>query len=368
MTRFILSSILFIGFIFNSFSQDVVSNSDRGYYIKNGKVVSGIAFEKANRAQRAERLIIPQQKRHEAATFYPGDIEEYGFSGEYRYISADIVLSGTAKKVFLEKILDLDSIGVYSYPMGGGDLFFLQKDDSLPKLIKDEEGFWNLFRNHSCPKITAFIDSKRKKNLDYATLNTYRRAYVDCNTNLFPKFHFGITAEVGSYDRQIGYPTMGYKEGAPVLSDGKPNKPLLFAIGIFVQIPIDECFSFHPEILFIIPDNSGRSIQLPVVFRYNFNYMKSNYIPYIDLGLLLDIKTPPEKELSIWDGSEYRILANSKTSPFRYGAVLGGGIEFKPKSGNSIAAGIRFRFLRGNVNQEYKDIVKSLTLNVAYGF
>jgi hypothetical protein len=347
MKRFIFLFIFILGITHIADAQEVVSNSDRGYYIMNGKPISGIAFERANRVQRAERLVIPQQNLHEARTFYPSDIEEYGFPSARRYISADITLNGSTKKVFLEEVLNLDSIIIYSYSMQGGEFFFLQRGGSdLAELIQDEEEFWNLFRNSSCPEISTYIDGKRKRGLTHKTIRTYQRAYAECNTNLFPKFRFGITAETGL-------------EFKSIRSISESQNPL-FSIGAFAQIPIDESFSFRPEVIYRFD-----AVQLPVVFRYNFNYKKGNRIPYIDLGLLADIKTSPKKEIVLNNG---QILANSKTNPFRYGLVLGAGMEFKLTSGHTLYTGIRFRYIEGSVNNEYKEKVKCLTLNVAYGF
>ncbi|MDR0232700.1 MAG: PorT family protein [Dysgonamonadaceae bacterium] len=355
MKRFIFLLIFILGATYISDAQEM----ERGYYRKDKKLVAGIVFEKANRIQRAERLIIPQQDRHEATTFYPSDIEGYGFTGESRYISANIILHGNTKRVFLEEIMNLDSVIVYCYPAEKGDLFFLKKGNGLPEPIQNEEDLWNLFRNPSCPEITVFIDSKKKK-LNYDTFNRYRKAYADCNTKLFPKFRFGITTEMGLSSRIIGYDTPYDCKG------------LSLAIGAFAQIPIDEGFSFRPEIIYQIDEHT--TIQLPAIFRYNFNYMKGNRIPYIDLGLVADVRTSPEEEIiydtryPVGDGKDQQTLANSDTNPFRYGFVLGTGIEFKLKSGHSLYTGIRFRYLQGSFRNEYKDMGKYLTLNIAYGF
>ena len=350
MKQFIFLFIFILGITHISNAQEVVSDSDRGYYIMNGKLIRGIAFERANQVQRAERLIIPQQNLHEARTLYPSDIEEYGFPDGRRYISAEITSYGSTKKVFLEEILNLDSIIVYFYPVQGSDYFFLQRGGSLPELIRDEEEFWNLFRNSSCPEIATYIDGKKRKGLTYGTIRTYQRAYTDCNTNLFPKFRFGITAETGLEFKSNNVNPLG---------DNPNDKNLLLSIGVFVQIPINESFSFRPEVLYQFD-----VVQLPMVFRYSFNYKKGNRIPYIDLGLLADIKISPEKEIVV-DG---QTLANSKTNPFCYGLVLGTGMEFKLTSGHALYTGIRFRYIEGSINNEYIEKVKCLTFNVAYGF
>ena len=327
--------------------QEVVVNSDRGYYIKNGNVVSGIAFERANRVQRAERLIIPQQRLHDARVFYPSDIEEYGFPDGRRFISAEITLYGNTKKVFLQEILNLDSIIVFVYPMRGNDYFFLQRDGSgLAELIRDEEEFWNLFRNSSCPEISAYIDGRRMRGLTYRRIRIYQRAYTECNTNLFPRFRFGISTETGLEFKSIKYLSR--------------SRSPLFSIGVFAQIPIDECFSFRPEVIYRF-----NAVQLPMVFRYSFNYKRGNRIPYIDLGLLAEFKTSPEEEIVLDSG---QILANSRTNPFRYGLVLGAGMEFKLRSGHSIYTGIRFRYLEGSINREFKERLRHLTFSIAYSF
>jgi hypothetical protein len=137
MKRFFLLVIGVFFTITTVSAQEVVSNSDRGYYIKDGKVKSGIFFEKANRKERSERLITPAQLSHQATTLYASDIEEYGFSGQQRYLSAEITIHGNPRKVFLEEVANLDSIIIYCYPAAGEDLFFLQKGNELPQHITD---------------------------------------------------------------------------------------------------------------------------------------------------------------------------------------------------------------------------------------
>ena len=341
MKQFIVLLIFILGVTHICRAQGVVG----GYYIKNNKVISGIAVEKANRSQKAERLIIPNQPKHSAAVLYPSDIEEYGLEDGHKYVSADVTVNGNPKKVFLEEIVHLDSIVIYSCRMDKKDFFFLQRENNLPELIQDKEKFWNLFRNPSCPKISAYIDSKKKKELTYETINAYRRAYTDCNTNLLPKFRLGITTEAG----------------AAVTGTA-------FLFGVYAQIPIDECFSFQPEIL--VSQCDVLTIQTPMLFRYSFNYMLGKTIPYIDVGLLLDIKTEKDKGIlveSAFGQGEY-YLANSQSGPFRYGCVLGGGIEHKYRSGHSLYAGIRFRYIEGSIHADYKVKIKCLTFNMAYSF
>jgi hypothetical protein len=117
-----------------------------------------------------------------------------------------------------------------------------------------------------------------------------------------------------------------------------------------------------------IESYTTKSIQLPMVFRYNFNYKRGNIIPYIDLGLLLDIKIG-KKEGVIFRGSQNGdILPNTEMSPFRYGAVLGGGIEYRLNPKHSIYAGLRFRYVKGDGVDESMETQNYLSVNIAYGF
>jgi len=111
------------------------------------------------------------------------------------------------------------------------------------------------------------------------------------------------------------------------------------------------------------------------MFSPNVNLIsQQGGIPYIDLGLVADVRTSPEKLIiydtrnPLSDGRDRQTLANSETSSFGYKFVLGTGIEFKLKSKHSLYTGIRFRYLEGTFQSEYKDRAKHLTLNIAYGF
>jgi hypothetical protein len=368
---------LFISAFFaiaNVSAQETIVNTEEGYYVKNNAVKSGIFFERTNEKERAERLIIPNQKRHEATVFFPSDIEEYGFPDRQHYVSAEINLHGNLKKVFLEEVIRIDSIIVYYYPDRKEDLFYFQKIDGTLELMQNEEAFLDLLRNADCPEIIAFVDSKRKKKLNRKTINVYSRAYSDCNTNLLPSYHFGITTETGIL-----------KPGSNKYQNFSYDLSFSFLIGIFAQIPLDECFSFRPEILYSYIDNpkgqiSGlkaykrESIQFPVVFRYNFNHTKGNIIPYIDLGPLLDLKTSKESgtilgsRFPLEGENDWNTLANSEISLLQYGVVLGGGIEYKLNRRNSIYAGLRFKYVEGSGVNESIERLKYFSLNIAYGF
>lgn len=371
---------LFISLFFGVISIFAQANWEEGYYLKDGKVKSGIFFEKAGERERSERVVIPSQKQHNPAVLSPSDIDEYGFADGRRYISGEILITGISKKVFLEEMFTLDSIAVYYYPAQEKDLFFFQQGKESPQLVRDEEHFWTLFHNKDCPEITAFINTKRKKSIKRGNIDVYRRAYTDCNTNLFPTFHFGVTTELGLFQPDSNKKPEGVSYD-PTFS---------FMVGLFAQIPLDECISFHPEVLYsylrsnmslsgskrIARSSYSRgSIQLPMVFRYTFNYNQGKILPYVDLGLLLDIRTTNN------DGTLYKtqypdederpgsfLLTNTKTSPLQYGAVLGGGIEYKLTRKQSVYAGLRLKFAEGGGVYESKEKLLYLSLNLAYGF
>jgi hypothetical protein len=360
---------LFIGFIWlatasSAFCQDeFVANSNWGYYVKDNVRLDRIAIENANRFERAERVVIVNQAKHKDIVYYPNDIQEYGLSDGHRYVSIDLKIGSASKKVFVEEILNLDSLIVYSYANPVKEYFFIQRKNELPKQIKDEDEFWKIFRNDACPQLASVIDKKKKK-LTYNTVTAYQKAYSNCNPNLLKQFHWGITTEFGLFQRTIGAGVDADKENG-----------LIWSPGLFAQIPLDENISLRPEILITFPNKQApSSIQIPLIARYNLNYQTSGKtVPYFELGLLADFKRTETNSLYLNSYNEttspsLHLLANTETSRFRYGVVLGTGLERKLDSGHSLYAGVRARFLSGKVYSEFKEKTSYYSLNLAFGF
>jgi hypothetical protein len=374
---FLLKSIvIFAQLQSNQVEHEVIADSEKGYYVLNSVLQGGIWFLKENKAERARRVIIPNQTNHEAKTLYPEDIEEYGFPNGIKYVSATISFDGVEKKVFLEEMLNIDDaiiIYVYSTETNDDIFFILAGKENKLRMINSNspQEVWNIFKNQSdCSEIQGIDDFPQK--LTRKKINVFHRAYKDCNSNLFPKFQFGPVANIG-----IGKPVL--KE-TPTYSYAFT---FTFSFGLFTQIPFDECIALRTEILYLyLNNNKGNpfamqstneiakynrhSITLPLLLRYTFNYNPWKNIPYFELGPCFDYAFNGGKYRNgvLQKPDRYVILDEATIIPFQYGVSLGAGIDHKISYKKSLYLGIRYNWVTGN-RQEYVEKLKFLGINAA---
>jgi len=356
----------------SSVGHEVFSNAQRGYYVINSVRYDGVFILNENKTNRAKRVVIPQQLRHAEKTFYPNDIEEYGFLDEVKYVSAKINIDGVDKNVFLEEIINVDdSLFFYIYYAEEiGDVFFILDGSKELRMLNSNapEEVWNMFLSMAdCGNIRG-LEAFPKK-LTRKRINTFYNAYKDCNPNLFPRFQFGPVANIGF--------------GKPVIKEFPQYSypfALAFSAGAFFQLPFDEYMSLRTELLYSYLNNNGKplpmsktnedarytrhSITLPVLVRYTFNFNPWKNVPYFEMGLCFDYS---------YSGAKYRdgvllkpdmILDEANVIPFLYGFSLGVGIEHKISHKRSWYVGIRYNWLTGS-RQEYVEKLNFLGINVA---
>jgi len=386
MKRINIITILLFTCIILSFSQyypgesvehEVVADSDKGYYIKNSVMYDGIYFLKDNRMERANRLIIPRQKGHEAKTFYPNDIEEYGFPNGLKYVSARIKINDVEKGVFLEEILNInDSLFFYIYcTESKDDIFFTLEGKKELRMLNSNapDEVWNIFLSlNDCNNIQGLENFP--KRLTRKKINVFYSAYKDCNPNLFPKFQFGPVVNLG-----VGKPKL---QETQIYTYGFVPS---FSVGGFFQLPIDECISLRTELLYSYLNNgrgnvtpmqkleSGsaryirHSIQAPVLIKYTFNFKPWKNIPYIEVGPSFDysLNGGKFKDGVLQRHETNKLLDDESIIDFQYGVGVGAGIEHKISHKKSWYIGIRYNWVTGH-RQEYSEKLKFLGINAAF--
>lgn len=369
MKRIITIVILFFLSIIAAFSQELVE----GYYIMNSVMYTGVYLLKDNERERAKRVIIPQQAGREAKTFYPGDIQGYGFQNELiKYISAKITINEVEIRVFLEEILNIkDSLIFYIYRTEDDeDIFFVlgENGNKLRRLDSNSpEEVWNIFLNQNdCGNIQGLEDFPKK--LTRKRFNVFYSAYKNCNPNLFPKFQFGLVTNLG-----IGR-SVFYSGDDPYTT----KFDLAFSVGGYFQLPFDEGMSLRTELLYSYLNNNigenknsqyiRQSIQVPLLARYTFNYKPWKTIPYMEAGPCFDYAFSGGKYIdgTLLEPFEGMLLDDVSIIKFQYGVSAGVGIEHKISHKRSLHLGLRYNWLFGSrQNREYEEKVQFLGINAA---
>ena len=374
--RTIFFATVFIFMIVSRVSaQEVIFNAEQGYYVKDSVLYNGVFFYKENSIERAKKLLIVEQSNHEAVTYYPKDIEEYGFPDGRRFVSAAINLNGSEKNVFLEEVINIqESATIYLYCSGNNeDIFFFSRGkENRLEMINAPDEVWSLLLSlNNCSDVDGIKSFPKKINKN--TINVFYNAYKDCNPNLFPRFQFGAVANIG-----LG------KLATNEIPSYSYGFDFAFSVGLFAQLPFDECAALRVEALYSYLENNGAlgkgqlgqyenveykrySIQVPLLVRYTFNFMNVKNTPYMEVGPCFDfafgggkyndgiLQRPPRET----------VLDEQSIIDFMYGFSMGAGIEHKINNKKSLHIGLRYNWLKGT-RQDYFEKLNFLSLNLAY--
>lgn len=319
---------------------------------------------------------ICQVKKNNIINKYtPYEVKEFGFKNGRVYISKDIQISDSLKRVFLQRLVKGETT-LYYYKGKNTKTYFIEKDSNLfielPKHDNIKESI--IFKSNllnitsDCPNISESINlvSYNKKSLS-KLISRYNSGEL----KPFPSFRYGLL--IGS----------GYKKLVPSKSLESQYVNYLdfkydggFTVGLFIDNPIlVSDFSLHTELSFSnhgfsynkLIDNEDidfvaniSSLKLPLLIRYT--YPSNMFRPFINLGgvvtfnikneNLIYVTTITEKIIEINDIKEISLIDRNQA-----GYSIGGGIEYIINYKNSI-----FIELRHNNNYGLSD---SKSLNIS---
>jgi len=291
------------------------------------------------------------------------EVSEYGFRDGVVYISKEIQINGTSKRVFLERLVEGKNT-LYYYKGKHTRTFYIERDhSSLIEILKQDKNGIDFHRNllnitSDCPKI-----------MDAAQLTTYSKnpmakfieMYNGCTYESYPFFKYGII---------LGY---GFSKLANSSSQTDNSLPSFnfkysggFTLGAFFDSPIYlSYFSLHVEAYYLkngysINQIIGNkefdfvantvSITLPVLIRYTYPSKRTK--PYFNAGGLFNYLLRNDNALyesTINSGIiEFNGLNESSyISTKQIGFALGSGVEYKLDFKHSIFFELRMSKLYG---------------------
>lgn len=360
---------------------EVIPKARRGYYVKDSVLVDNVFIEDDSRADRLSRVIIPKQQNHGDTVFYPRDIDAYGFPDEERYVSCTIQQDGAFHKVFLEEFIRLnDTTTLFRYQPGKTADFYLQTGQDLRLLTKENFlmlGEMILDRNEGClPETIAY---ELSSSIDPRTIRLLYEAFTRCNANVIQRVKYGPTWSGGA----------GWSDGgnSSPASANYTGTGFAWTAGAFVQLPLDLYFNFRAEVLFssLYQEKSRveagtrsnltylrRSLQVPLLFRYNANLIRGRFIPYVEAGPLLDFRLGGRQVVTDFSATDPSVCTQTSADIafLHYGAAAGIGVEYKINTRQSLYAGLRYHFMRGENLQKDREEerVQHLLFNVSWGF
>lgn len=302
----------------------------------------------------------------EIIEYSPYDIKEYGFKDGRVYISRDIHISDSLRRVFLLR-LNKGNANLYYYKSKGFKTYFFEKDSiifvQMPKRDTNNKSYNELLSvlTYDCSYLG---DASNHINYNRRSLRKFIDRYNNCEIRPFPRFRFG--------------PSFGYEFSK--IMPNEHNKYLEhfiykfdggFSAGMFVDKPILlSDFSLHSEAYFSkhgfsyskIVENRDidlvvnlSTFMLPILIRYT--YPSNNIRPFIDLGMIWSFHLRNEAYLFETTITENVIEINdvvesSLIEDIQYGYCFGGGIEYILNSKHSLFFELRYNNQYGITNPE----------------
>jgi len=310
--------------------------------------------------------------------YSPYEVREYGFKNGRVYVSKEIQISDTSKRVFLERILN-DKTILYLYKDQSSKLFFIEKDSNVLIKISKENMDGKSYRDqlakvsNDCQNTSQLVQLVSYTNSSFVK---FFKLYDDCKLRPFPHFKFGPTLSYESFEliqpnesriKQINY------------FDFDNDRSL--SAGMFIDVPIIASdFSIHSEILiskhgFSYNNNVDgndldfvtnlSSLKIPLLLRYTCPINKLR--PFLNIGVsnlyhyrnetMIYETTMIDNTIIIND-----VMDTSPTNDYYLEYTLGGGLEYQLNYKNSLFFELRY-------SKSYvKELLGTKSINIMTGF
>jgi hypothetical protein len=244
-------------------------------------------------------------------TYTPFEVSEYGFKGGRVYLSRDVVVKNSLKRVFLERLVQ-GKMTLYFYRGDEGRYFYLETDSG--KLLP-------LGKEKSAEGHPQYRETLREKTSDcrpaqastdliifrQGSLTKLVEAYNKCETREIPYWKFGFT--FGYVNTTLKVPdgvTLSFLQGSSIESDGS------MTAGIFFENPLGKSgLSVHYELQYARNNYSyyryltnqyymvinTSCINIPVLLRYTLGGAGSRIHPYVNAGMQAAITMQKDSEV-----------------------------------------------------------------------
>jgi hypothetical protein len=226
----------------------------------------------------------------------PYEVKEYGFKDGRVYISKEIQIADSSKRVFVERLLK-GKTTLYYYKGKGTKTFFIDNDSALflkvPKRNTAKEHYSELLLNltKDCPKVS---DACKLVSYNKRSFSEFYKRYNHCELKPFPFLKYGMF--LGGIHTK---PVLNKTTEDGILENASFDPDYSFSYGIFIDAPLfvsnfsilfnvgfyRSCYSSYYKAGSIDYDIliEQSTIKIPLLFKYSFPYLK--YRPYINTGL-----------------------------------------------------------------------------------
>lgn len=296
--------------------------------------------------------------------YSPYEIDEYGIDEEKIYVSRNIRINNSSKRVFLE-VLVKGKTNLYYYQDEQYRTFFISKDSidiiEIQEKSDNEKSYFRSVLRDQTSDSPAVFDATYLAQYNKKSITEFINRYNRGENKPFPFFKFGVTSslELSKLTNPLNV-SPAYLENINYTYDG------FICVGLFADIPLmPSNFSFHLELYhsshkfsetgsnekteYDLVANQN-SLKMPVLLRYYFYSGKMN--PYVNAGGIVAYNYHRKNNLYV-STIENNIIdiyleKNAAVIPeFQYGYSAGTGIEWKINRKNGLFFELRHNKLYG---------------------
>lgn len=289
-----MSLKLVIAFVLIVFTLVGKGQEKKDYFIEDSSTFIGVRLLDGGDALNARFCRVKMGKQILTYTAY--QVKAYGFNDGRVYVSKEIQMEDTLKRVFLER-LSSGKISLYYYRVKGVKTYFIQKDTTLwmevPKINDAGEDYSKqlLQLTEDCANVSDACKLTAYKKQAVAELIS---RYNNCKQKPFPFFKYGLF--FGTIQLKL---ELSGNNPDILLSKLAFNAAKNLYFGFFAEAPIDMSnlsvlssvgiykSSFSANVISDIYDIDAlinqTTVKLPVLMRYNFPMRKIR--PFVTAGI-----------------------------------------------------------------------------------
>lgn len=352
-----------------------ITYSQSDYYSTGDTMSVGIKL--VDGGDKGNSSVCHVMKKEMIVKYSPYEVKEFGFKDGRIYISKQIQLQDSIKKVFLERLYN-GKITLYYYKGKNVKTFFIEKDSTLfveiPKHNKDGISFHKQLENitSNCSNV---LDATKLATYHKKALTKLIKRYDKCELRPFPHIKYGIT--LGFEFAKLSYSDKNYSEYQG-LFNFKYDGSIMF--GLFVDNPIMVSdFSVRTELYYSKHGYSYNkslenkdvdfianisTLKLPLLIRYTYPSVK--FRPFINLGCIVAFNiqnknliyesTKLQNTITINNPYNPDLIANNET-----GWTFGIGGEYSKNFKSSLFFELRYNKLNSNFSELNQSIINITT-------
>lgn len=215
--------------------------------------------------------------------FSPSEVSEYRFADGRKYVSREIKLFGSGKKVFLE-VIEEGVVSLLGYELSGQTFFFLEKEGQLSPLPESRN--FKSYKEYRQQLIGISSDKARSQKMAKYTgmkrtdLSSFIGKYNEDNYKPIINTKFGISAGFAS-NQTVFYDVNNNRESTTATS---------FISTFSLDVPIlRSIITYHPDLVYTYTTGHEYYNRLwslnASLLKFRLNYRLGPAVPFLQSGM-----------------------------------------------------------------------------------